>query len=177
VLDSLAGRERQSFEHLGAGAGEWPFGIGGEEDLAEARCNPPCDPAGLLEVDRYVAPPEHDEAFTGGDPRYIRFGGQASVVVYGEEPDPGGVGSRVRQVEAALVGRDVTQQAVRHLHEDSRSVAGLRIRAERPTVSEVFECREPTVDKVVAGGADELGDERDTTRVVFEVRLVEAGRV
>src|SRR5699024_3845491 len=97
--------------------------------------------------------------------------GVGTVLLGGQERDPGGVPAGRRQREGDLRA----QQRVGHLDKDAGAVAAGGVGARRTTVLEVREGGEGLVDDVPAAAAVHVDDEGDAARVVLVRRVVQAG--
>ncbi len=123
----------------------------------------------MLGVDRQVAPPEHLGVLLGRDPadRVDDLGALAGV--HGQERRPHGVPTRFRELEVD----DGPVERVRYLDEDARAVTGLRFRSPSTPVLEVAQRDQCLGHDVVVAASGQVGDERDTARVVLELRVVQ----
>ena len=142
----------------------------GHEDLHERRHRAAGGRAEHVGLHGHHAPPEHREALLGGDvlDPLARLG--HVVLVTGEEAGADGVRVVGWQVEVD----DLAQERVGHLHQDSRTVAGVDLRAGGAAVVEVAQCGEGLVDDGAAGYAGKGRHEGHPAGVVLEAGVVEA---
>ncbi len=96
---------------------------GADEQLADHRAAARGHPAGLLGVDRHVAPAEQLLALAGDDPLELGFERAAALLVGRQEAHQHPVAAQGRQLEV----RHRPEQLVGHLHQDPRAVTGRRV--------------------------------------------------
>ena len=85
---------------------------------------------------------------------------------------PAGVRTLGREREPG----DRPQELVGHLEQDAGAVAGVGLGPGGTTVGQVGERAQPGHHEFVRPHAPHVGDERDTTGVMFEARVVKARR-
>ncbi len=165
ALGALAQAERQPLQrHPGEpGPGR------GHEQLAEQRHHAPGRRAQELGVDRDVAPAQDDQALLVGELLDPLPGLGHPVGVPLEEGRAHGVRTGAGKLEVDHLG----QEAVRHLEQDPRAVAGVGLGAGGATVVEVAQGRQRLRDDVVAGVPGQGGHEGDAAGVVLEAWVVE----
>ena len=120
----------------------------------------------------HVAPPEHRQLLLGDDPLDHRLRLLSGDGVGGQKGVADGVATAFGQLEPGI-GDDVAQEAVGYLQQDARAVAGVGLRTRGAAMLHVPERGQPVDDELVAGDALDVRDERDTTGVVLETRIVE----
>ena len=188
LVDDRAGRQRREVRRqvlgqlvLGPLAGDERLAVevdarraigGGDEELLHRRHRGAGGRAEAVGLDRQVAPAEHDEPLFDGDvldrgERLLerhRLGRQERdarrVRTLGREREPG----------------DRPQELVGHLEQDAGAVARVGLGPGGAAVGEVGEGAQPGHHQFVRPYAPHVGDERDTTGVMFEARVVKARR-
>jgi len=73
----------------------------------------------------------------------------------------------------ALLGADLAQEAVGHLHEDAGTVAGVGLTAAGTAMVQVDEHRQRLTHDFVGFSPFHIDDEPDSAGIVFELRIVE----
>ena len=140
-----------------------------DEKMVEARDHAARGRADHRVVDRDRAPPEDAESLVTDDRLDARHGLLGVGRVRRQEGHADAVGTRGREIEA----RDRAEEAVGHLEEHPRAVAGVHLGARRTPVVEVAERAERGGDDVVAGAALHVDHEGHAAGVVLEPRVVE----
>ena len=148
--------------------------LGGDDELLDVGRVEVGGDADVVLVDRDVAPADHALALVGDRALEQLLQLRAARLVLRQEADADAVGALRRQVVD-----HAAQQIVGHLQQDPRAVAGVRVRARRAAVLEVRQRHHRALDRLVRGLAVQARDERDATRIVFVLRVIEtdlAGR-
>ena len=109
---------------------------------------------------------------------------QARLLVGGAKEQPDGVAARLRELHhRALVGTlDATQRGlpreelVRDLHQHTRAVASVGLRARGAAVGEALERGQPEVDHLVAGEPLLVSEKADTTSVTLVLEVDQSGQ-
>ncbi len=92
-----------------------------------------------------------------------------------------GLARQKDQTDAVLAGRrqrggrDLAEEAVRHLEEDAGAVARVHLAAAGAAMLEVLEHRQRLVHDLVGGAPLHVDDEADAAGVVLVLRIVQAG--
>ena len=129
--------------------------------------------AQVVRVDGHAAPEQQRHAFGGAALLEVAARGLDAGVVLRQEQHCHAVVALVGQQVAALLGL-LAEEAVRHLEQDSGSVAGVVLEALAAAVLEVHQHRQRVVDDCVGAASLEVGDRADAARVVLELRAVQA---
>ena len=123
----------------------------------------------IFRMDRHVAPAEHLEVLLLGDLLDECHGLISFVRVHREERDT----RREPTCFGKFEGDLVTQEPVRHVDQDPRAVAGIRLGTGGATVIEVVQRGERLLNDVVARPASQCGDEGHTAVLRLRGRVVE----
>ena len=110
-------------------------------------------------------------------PTSISTGARNALVGIARKKDQAGAvvaGGREGEPEFALPG---SEEAVRHLDEDARAVAGVGLRSARTAVFEVAQQAQALLDDVVRLASTEVDDKTDTARVLLVLRVVKSLRL
>ncbi len=172
ALGALAQHERLAVQ-LDAGASSprlRPGGAPGDEQLAEGGHGGAGAVAEQVGGDRDLAPSEDREVLLCGDGLDLLRGGGLCGAVGGEEGDADGVRAGLGELESG----DLAQEGVRHLGQDSRAVAGVRLGAGGATVLEVPQNGQGLLNEGVGGLAGEVRHESDAAGVLLVARVVHA---
>ncbi|CAB4897173.1 unannotated protein [freshwater metagenome] len=141
----------------------------GDEQLLEARHHRTSARPEAGRIDGNGTPSESAQALFGDD-GLDRGHGLGSVTdVSRQERQADGVLTHGRKFEAG----DRTQEAVRHLDEDAGTIAGIGLGPGGATVLHVAQGADAHGDNGATGDTVDVGDEGDTTGIVFESRVVE----
>jgi len=165
VLGAFAQAEGEAIEgHAGD-----PAAGSLQEDLAEGRHAAERGRAEDVRVDRHIAPAEDFEVFFLGDlfETLARLGGLG--LIGREEGEAGCKSAGDGKVEVD----DSPQESVGDLDQDARAVAGVGFGSDRATVIEITQSGEAFGNDVVAGHTGQRGNERDTTGIVFVLRVIQ----
>ncbi len=157
MLYALTYDEALALEGVAAEGRHGGPGARGEEDLREPRSDGPGSIARGGELDWHLSPSENLESFLPRELGNELDGPLSSLRLLGEERHPGAVAPRLREIDPC----DLRIEAVRHLHQRPRAVAGSGVGPERTPVSEVLEGGQPERDDAVAGGTLQIHNERD----------------
>ena len=142
-----------------------------DKHLADERLRRACRLARVAIVGGDVAPPDHTLALflDGLLDQLLEL--DTALVLCGQEHDADRVAPGRRQLDP---GGDATEKRVRDLQQDARAVTGVRVGPGGTAVLEIAESLQTLLDDCVRRLAPELGDQRDTTGVVFVGWVVEA---
>ena len=148
----------------------------GDEHQRERRHRAARHGAENVGVDGHVAPREDLQALLGGERLDVGAGLRGLVGLDGQERHARGVRTGLGQLHPGRLLGHGPQEAVGHLHQHARTVAGVGLAADGATVVEVAQRGQTVLDDLVAGRARQGGDERDTAGVVLVARVVQALR-
>ena len=144
-----------------------------DEELPDDRHDSAGQHADGVGVCGYVAPSEKSAALVPHGPLDDAHAPFPRVGVLRQEDRADAVVSQIGEVEAERRGL-FGEELVGHLNQEASAVAGLRVRARRASMSEVYEGFEALLDDVVGLPTLDVGDETDSAGVVLEARVVEA---
>ena len=157
VLGALA-------DHVGA-ALEFHPGCAADEQLSEGRHGVAGQRTQRRLVGGNVAPAEQLQTFGLDDLLHGRARGGGVLGRLRQEGDSGGVAAGLGQIEPVVADR--AQEPVRHLKQDARAVAGVRLGALGAAVLEVEQRGDRLVHDVAAAAAVHVHDHGHPTRVVL----------
>ncbi len=92
-----------------------------------------------------------------------------------QKHQPGAIVARRRQGETE-VRRRLTQEAIGHLNEDARAIAGVRLASAGAAVQQVEEDLQPLLDDSVRLPPFDVDHEADAAGIVFVAGIVEGER-
>ena len=164
VLGTLA-------DHVGA-ALEFHPGCAADEQLAEGRHGVAGQGTQRRLVGGNVAPAEQVQSLGLDDLLHGRARGGGVLGRLRQEGDSGGIAAGLGQIEPLVVA-DRAQELVRHLKQDARAVAGVRLGALGAAVLEVQQRGDGLVHDVAAAATVHVHDHGHTTRVVLVCGVVQ----
>ena len=132
-----------------------------------------CREAGI--VRRHVAPAEQLQPLRLDDALDHGLAIDALRAIARHEHVADGVMAGLGQLDPER-SRDLLQECVRDLHQDTGAVTGQRVGARRPAMGEVLQDLDAMLDDLVARPPLEVGYEADATGVVLALRIIESLR-
>ena len=169
ALDRAPGHVETALEVLTAGH----VVRAAQERLADRGHAGPSGGAQVMRVHRDLAP-EHERkaALRAAALEDLARGTHAGGVVMGQEEHGHAVVALVGK-DLALLLRLLAEEAVRHLEEHARAVAGVALEALAAAVLQVHEHRERVVERLVAAPSVQVRDRPDAAGVVFVALPIE----
>ena len=143
-----------------------------DDDLLEVGHAGQGDGAEFRRIGRHVAPAEDLGAF-GFDNAFDGFDAAIGDLCVGRhEENAHAIGAGLGELEAEL-GGPVLEEAMRHLEQEPRAIAGLLVAAHGAAMLEVNEDGGGVADDFVVGFGVEPGNESHAAAVMFVARMVE----
>ena len=140
------------------------FGTAREEGLADPRRRGPGGGSHGGKIHRHVAPAEERLALLTRDALEDDFALPRLAGIAGQEDEPGAVMARRGERETRLAA-GALEELVRHLQQDSRPVAGVRLAAAGAAVEQVLHHRQRLLDDAVGAATLQVRDESHAAHV------------
>ncbi len=168
VLDQLSDDEQLALEGILVQPGSPQ-----DEDLADLGAGLASQAADRVRLHGNVAPAEQVLAFLDDDRLDALLAETPLLIIAGQKEHAHPVLARNGQPQSEPPSL-LLEEAMGHLHENPRPVAGLRIAPRGAAVREVDEYLQALLDELVRLTTVDVADEADPARVVFEAGIVES---